>query len=219
MKAEAPRSRHPSPFAPSPQLKLGVLISGRGSNLRAIAEAIRRGDLPASIEIVISNRANAPGLEWAQRAGLRTSLLTREDLARREQRQEAMRRLLDAAGVGLVVLAGFDEVLVDGFVEAFAGRIMNVHPSLLPAFGGSMKAVQAAYDYGVKVSGCTIHLVTREVDGGPIILQRAVDVRDVDTAETLAERILAEEHLALPEAIRLFAEGRLKIEGRRVRIL
>jgi phosphoribosylglycinamide formyltransferase 1 len=216
--ADAPRSLHPPPSAVSPQLKLGVLISGRGSNLRAIAETIRRGDLPASIELVISNRANAPGLEWAQRAGLRTSLLTREDLARREQRQEAMRRLLEAAGVGLVVLAGFDEVLVDQFVEAFAGRIMNVHPSLLPAFGGSMKAVQAAYDYGVKVSGCTVHLVTREVDGGPIILQRAVDVRDVDTAETLAERILAEEHLALPEAIRLFAEGRLQMEGRRIRI-
>ena len=219
MRAGEPPSRPLSASTPHPALKLGILISGRGSNLRAIAEAIGRGDLPASIEIVISNRANAPGLAWAQRAGLRTSLLTREDLPAREQRQEAMRRLLEAAEVGLVVLAGFDEVLVDQFVEAFAGRIMNVHPSLLPAFGGSMKAVQAAYDYGVKVSGCTVHLVTREVDGGPIILQRAVEVREVDTAETLAERILAEEHLALPEAIRLFAEGRLQIEGRRVRIV
>jgi phosphoribosylglycinamide formyltransferase-1 len=209
----------PPPLAATPQLKLGILISGRGSNLRAVVDAITRGDLPARIEIVISNRPSAPGLEWAQRAGLRTSLLTREDLAHRGRRQEAMRRLLEAAEVGLVVLAGFDEVLVDAFVDTFAGRIINVHPSLLPAFGGSMKAVQAAYDYGVKVSGCTVHLVTRELDGGPIVLQRAVDVRPVDTAETLAERILAEEHLALPEAIRLFAEGRLQIEGRRVRIL
>lgn len=199
-------------------LRLGVMISGRGSNLRAIAEAIERGELPARIEVVVCNRAEAPGLLWAQRAGLRTSLVTRADLPEREARQEAMRRVLEAAGVELVVLAGFDEVLVDRFIQAFEDRIINIHPSLLPAFGGTMKAVQAAYDYGVKIAGCTVHFVTSEVDAGPIILQRAIEVREVDTAETLAERILAEEHIALPEAIRLFAAGRLHREGRRVHI-
>jgi phosphoribosylglycinamide formyltransferase-1 len=200
-------------------LKLGVLISGRGSNLQAIVDAIGKRQLPATVEVVISNRVEAAGLHWAQHAGLRTSLLTRDDLPGRAQRQEAMRRVLEAAEVELVVLAGFDEVLVDDFVSAFDRRIMNIHPSLLPAFGGSMKAVEAAYTHGVKVSGCTVHFVTREVDCGPIILQRVVAVREVDTVETLAERILAEEHVALPEAIRLFAAGRLRLEGRRVRIL
>jgi phosphoribosylglycinamide formyltransferase 1 len=200
-------------------LKLGVLISGRGSNLRAIVGAIENEQLPASVELVISNRADALGLEWALEAGLRTSLLSRDDLPDRTQRQKAMQRVLEAAEVELVVLAGFDEVLVDEFVSAFDGRIMNIHPSLLPAFGGSMKAVEAAYAHGVKVSGCTVHLVTREVDCGPIVVQRAVEVREVDTPETLAERILAEEHVALPQAIRLFAAGRLRLEGRRVRIV
>jgi phosphoribosylglycinamide formyltransferase-1 len=200
-------------------LKLGVLISGRGSNLRAIADAIRDEQLPASLEIVICNRADAAGLQWAEQSGLRTSLLTREDIPSRGDRQEAMLRVLEAASVDLVVLAGFDEVLIDSFVEAFKGRIINVHPSLLPAFSGSMKAVHAAYAHGVKVSGCTVHFVTCEVDGGPIIIQRAVEVRDVDTVETLADRILAEEHVALPEVVRLIAAGRVQVEGRRVRIL
>lgn len=204
---------------PSPSLRVGVLISGRGSNLRAIDQAIGSGQLPASLEIVVSNRAEAPGFAWARQAGLRTSLLTRDDLPRRAQRQEAMRRVLEAAEVELVVLAGFDEVLVDEFVSAFQGRIINIHPSLLPAFAGTMKAVEEAYNHGVKVSGCTVHFVTGQLDGGPIIVQRAVDVREVDTAATLAERILAEEHVALPEAIRLFAAGRLRIEAQRVRIV
>ena len=200
-------------------LRLGVLISGRGSNLRAIHEAIERGELAATIEVVVSNRAEAAGLAWAREAGLSTSVLTRDDLPKRDQRQAAIRVVLEAAEVGLVVLAGFDEILQTSFVDAFAGRLMNIHPSLLPAFGGSMHAVQAAYDYGVKVSGCTVHFVTNEVDCGPIVVQRPVEVREVDTPETLAERILAEEHVAYPEAIRLFAAGRLRLEGRRVRVV
>jgi len=196
-----------------------VLVSGRGSNLKAIAEAIRRGDLPATIEVVVCNRPDAPGLTWAQDAGLRTSLLSRTDIPDRAQRQEAMRRVLESAGVELVVLAGFDEVLAESVVATFSGRIINVHPSLLPAFGGSMNAVSAAFDYGVKISGCTVHFVTEDLDSGPIILQRAVEVREVDTVESLAERILAEEHVALPQAVRLFAEGRLRLEGRRVRLV
>jgi phosphoribosylglycinamide formyltransferase-1 len=198
-------------------LRLGVLISGRGSNLRAIAEAIGRDALDARIELVVCNRAEAAGLAWAQSQRLRTSLLTRADLPARAQRHAAMRAVLESAEVELVVLAGFDEVLTSEFVAAFEGRIINIHPSLLPSFGGTMQAVQEAFDYGVKVSGCTVHFVTASLDAGPIILQRPVEVREIDTAETLAERILAEEHLALPEAIGLFAAGRLRIEGRRVR--
>lgn len=197
-------------------LRLGVLISGRGSNLRALAEAIERGEIDGSIEVVVSNRADAPGLLWADRAGLRTSVIQRIDLPDRRRRQAAMQRVLEAADLGLVVLAGFDEILTDDFLTAFGGRIMNIHPSLLPAFGGSMHAVRAAFEYGVKVTGCTVHFVTSHVDGGPIVIQRAVEIREVDTAETLAERILAEEHLALPEAVRLFASGQLRLEGRRV---
>jgi phosphoribosylglycinamide formyltransferase-1 len=199
-------------------LRLGVLISGRGSNLRAIAEAIGRGQLDARIELVVCNRAEAGGLAWAQAEQLRTSLLTRSDLPARAQRHAAMRAVLESAEVELVVLAGFDEVLTSDFVRAFDRRIINIHPSLLPSFGGTMRAVREAYDYGVKVSGCTVHFVTDSLDAGPIVLQRPVEVREVDTVETLAERILAEEHLALPEAIGLYAAGRLRIEGRRVRL-
>ena len=200
-------------------LRLGVLISGRGSNLRAIAEAIERDELEARIEVVVCNRAEAAGLRWANQVGLRTSLLTSNDLPGRARRHAAMRAVLEAAEVELVILAGFNEILSDEFVAAFDGRIINVHPSLLPAFGGTMHAVQAAYEHGVKVSGCTVHFVTRDLDAGPIILQRPVEVREVESPESLAERILAEEHLALPRAIELFAQGRLRIEGRRVRLL
>ena len=199
-------------------LKLGVLISGRCSNLRTIAAAIERGEVDARIEVVISNRPDAAGLLWAEQAGLRTSVITRSDLPARSRRQAAAQAVLEAAEVELVVLAGFDEILDARFVEAFANRLINVHPSLLPAFGSTMKAVQAAFDFGVKIAGCTVHFVTAEVDAGPIILQRAVEVREVDTADLLAERILAEEHLALPAAIQLFAAGRLRLEGRRVHL-
>lgn len=199
-------------------LRLGFLISGRGSNLRAVAEAIDRGEVDARIEVVICNRTEAAGLRWANSAGLRTSLLTARDLPGRGRRHAAMQAVLEAAEAELVVLAGFDEILSDQFVAAFEGRIINVHPSLLPAFGGTMHAVRAAYDYGVKVSGCTVHFVTRDLDAGPIILQRPVEVREVDSPESLAERILAEEHLALPRAIQLFAQQRLWPEGRRVRL-
>ena len=199
-------------------LKLGVLISGRGSNLRAIAAAIERGEVDARIEVVIANHADAAGLIWAEQAGLRTSVITRSDLPARSRRQAAIQAVLEAAEAELVVLAGFDEILDAQFVEAFANRLINVHPSLLPAFGNTMKAVQAAFDFGVKVAGCTVHFVTADVDAGPIILQRTVEVREVDTAELLAERILAEEHVALPAAIQLFAAGRLRLEGRRVHL-
>ena len=197
-------------------ISLGVLISGRGSNLRAIAESINRGDLDASVEVVISNRSDAAGLHWAQSAGLRTSVLSRSELPDRAQRQRAMGAVLDASDVDLVVLAGFDEILESELLEAYSGRIISIHPSLLPSFGGTMHAVAHAFEYGVKVTGCTVHFVTTNVDGGPIIVQRAIEVREVDTVKTLAERILAEEHQALPEAIGLIASSRLRLDGRRV---
>jgi phosphoribosylglycinamide formyltransferase 1 len=199
-------------------LKLGVLISGRGSNLRAIAAAIERGEVDARIEVVIANRPDAAGLIWATEAGMRTSVITRSDLPARTRRHAAIQTVLEAAEVELVVLAGFDEILDARFVEVFANRLINIHPSLLPAFGNTMNAVQDAFDFGVKIAGCTVHFVTADVDAGPIILQRSVEVREVDTADLLAERILAEEHLALPAAIQLFAMGRLRVVGRRVQL-
>lgn len=204
------------------RLRLGILISGRGSNMLAIADAIQRGDLDSQIALVVSNNPDAAGLETARRRGLPTAVINRRDGRSREARHDEMASRLDAAGIGLVVLAGFDEILSAQFVERFGGRMMNVHPSLLPAFGGGMHAQRDALEHGVKVSGCTVHFVTRELqraDEGPIILQRTVPVHDDDTEETLADRILIQEHLALPEAIGLFAAGRLRIEGRRVRLL
>lgn len=200
-------------------IRVGVLISGRGSNLLAIFQAIEHDGLPARVALVASNRAEAAGLEHARAHGVPTLVADRAAHPGRPARQEAIRAALERAAVELVVCAGWDEILLPGFVGAFPGRILNTHPSLLPAFGGGLHAAADALAYGVKVSGCTIHLVTDEVDGGPIVLQRAVPVLDGDTAETLAARILAEEHVALPEAIRLYAEGRLRLDGRHVRIL
>jgi phosphoribosylglycinamide formyltransferase 1 len=199
--------------------RLGVLISGRGSNLLAILEAIERGELPAEVALVVSNRAEAPGLEHARARGIPIFVADRAVYPRRADRQDAIRQALEAVEVDLLVLAGWDEILLPSFVAAYRGRILNIHPSLLPAFPRGLHAQADALAHGIKVSGCTVHFVTDDVDGGPIILQRAVPVLEDDTPETLAARILAEEHRALPEAIRLHAEGRLRIEGRRVRIL
>jgi phosphoribosylglycinamide formyltransferase 1 len=200
-------------------IRLGVLISGRGSNLLAILEAIEREELPAEVALVVSNRAQAPGLEFARASAIPTFVVERGRQGDRAERHEAVRTALEARGVELVVCAGWDEILTPDFVAAHAGRILNTHPSLLPAFGGGLHAPADALAHGVKISGCTIHFVTDDVDGGPIVDQRPVPVLDDDTPESLADRILAEEHWALPEAIRLYAEGRLRTEGRRVRIL
>ena len=200
-------------------LRLGVLISGRGSNLRAILDSIDCDDLPASVEVVACNRADAPGLVHATDRGIPTFVADRASCPRRSDRHAAISDALAAADVDLVVLAGWDEILVPKFIARFDARILNVHPSLLPAFAGTLHAQADALRYGVKVSGCTVHLVTDDVDCGPIVVQRTVPVLEDDTAETLAARILAEEHRALPEAIRLWAAGRVHIEGRRASIL
>lgn len=200
-------------------LRIGVLVSGRGSNLQAILDAIDRGELPAQVAVVLSNHAEVPAIDRARRHGVPAIVLERCAFRSRLEHQLAMARSLSEHRVQLVVLAGFDRVLESAFLKQFEGRVINVHPSLLPAFGGGLQAQIDAFDYGVKVSGCTVHYVTDEIDGGPIILQRAVPVREDDTGESLAARILVEEHKALPEAIRLIAAGRLSIEGRRVRVL
>jgi phosphoribosylglycinamide formyltransferase 1 len=193
---------------------LGLLISGRGSNLQAIIEAIADGRLDARIALVISNRAAAEGLERAVRAGIDTRVLAHRDYPTREDYDRALAGELRGCGVDLVCLAGFMRLLSATFVEAFPNAILNVHPSLLPAFPG-IDAQRQALDHGVKVTGATVHLVTAELDGGPIILQAPVPVLDEDTIETLSARILVEEHRIYPDAIATVLRGGWHIEGRR----
>lgn len=193
---------------------LGILISGRGSNLLAIIEAIRDGRLAASIAVVISNRADAPGLDHARKAGIETLVLDHRDHATRESYDRALVEALRARQVRLVCLAGFMRLLGPAFVDAFPNAILNVHPSLLPAFPGT-DAQRRALEYGVTIAGCTVHIVTTELDAGPIVMQAAVPVRPDDTAETLSERILVEEHRIYPEAIARVLAGGWRIEGRR----
>ena len=200
-------------------LRLGVLISGRGSNLLAILEAIERGELPATVALVACNRPEAPGLAHATSRGIPTLLADRTSHPARADRHRAIGDALAAAEVDLVVLAGWGEILVPELIGRFKDRIVNVHPSLLPAFAGTLHAQRDALEYGVKVSGCTVHLVTDDVDSGPIVLQRAVPVLEDDSTDTLAARILAEEHRALPDAIGLWATGRVRVEGRHAKIL
>jgi len=199
-------------------LRIAVLASGRGTNLQALVDASERGELDAEIVLVISDRPKAAALERAARHGIRAAVVRPRDFVDRTAHDMEMKRLLDEAGAELVCLAGYMRLLSTEFVDAYLGRMMNIHPALLPAFPG-MEVQQAALEYGVKVSGCTVHFADHGMDTGPIIVQRAVPVLEDDTAETLAARILVEEHKAYVEAVNLFAAGRLRIEGRRVRIL
>ncbi len=192
-------------------LSIGILVSGRGSNMENILQA---KDLPVDVAVVISDNPRAQALEKARKQGVRAVCIERKN-TKREFEEEIVREL---AGVDLVVLAGFMRILSPWFVGIYEGRIMNIHPSLLPAFPG-LDACRQAIEYGVRLSGCTVHFVDAKMDHGPVILQTAVPVFADDTVESLAERILREEHKLYPQAIRLYAEGRLRIEGRRVRIL
>ncbi|RMH34705.1 MAG: phosphoribosylglycinamide formyltransferase [Nitrospirae bacterium] len=202
-------------------VNLGVLISGRGSNLQAIHEAIGSRMLDAAIRVVISNKEHAPGLERARGQGLNGIFLDPKRFASashpREEYDRAIVQLLREAHVDLVVLAGYMRIVTPILIHAYPWRIMNIHPSLLPAFPG-LNAQQQALEWGVKVSGCTVHFVTEGVDEGPIIRQAAVPVLEGDTVDSLSARILEQEHRILPEAIQLFAENRLRVEGRRVRV-
>lgn len=194
--------------------RLGVLISGRGSNLQAIIDAIRDGRLDAGIAVVISNRADAAGLDRAREAGIETLHISHHAFAARHDFDRALVDALRARNVGLVCLAGFMRLVGRPMIEAFPDAILNIHPSLLPAFPG-VDAQGQALEHGVKVTGVTVHLVTPELDAGPIVVQRAVPVRDDDTVETLSARILVEEHRAYPEAIKIVLDGGWRVEGRR----
>ncbi len=196
-------------------LRVGVLASGRGSNLQALLDASARPGFPARVVLVISDRERASALERAAGSGIPAVFVNPKDFGDRDAYDAAVNRLLEAQGVGLVCLAGFMRLLGAPFVRAWRGRIMNIHPALLPAFPG-LHAPRQALDHGVKVSGATVHFVDEGLDSGPIILQSSVPVEPGDTEQTLAARVLVEEHRLYPEAVRLFAEGRLRIEGRRV---
>jgi phosphoribosylglycinamide formyltransferase-1 len=194
--------------------RLAVLISGRGSNLQAIIAAVKSGRLDASIAVVISNRADAPGLLHAREAGIETAHLAPRDYAGRDAYDRAIADALKARQVGLVCLAGFMRLVGPQILEAFPNAVLNIHPSLLPAFPG-LDAQRQALDYGVRVTGATVHVVNADLDAGPIVMQSAVPVLDDDTVETLAARILLEEHRIYPEAIRDVLDGRWSIDGRR----
>jgi phosphoribosylglycinamide formyltransferase 1 len=194
--------------------RLGVLISGRGSNLQALIDAIADGRLNASIALVISNREDAAGLERARVAGIETVVLSHRAFASRDEYDRELSRELQSRDVALVCLAGFMRLVGSGLIDAFPSRILNIHPSLLPAFPG-LDAQRQAIEHGAKVSGVTVHLVTAELDGGPIVVQRAVPVMPGDTAESLAARILAEEHRAYPEAVQMILDGGWRLDGRR----
>ncbi len=200
-------------------LRVGVLVSGAGTNLQALLDACAEPSFPARITLVGCNRAGAPAIGRAESAGVPVCLMDRAAIPKRAERQARLLKALQGSQVGLVVLAGFDEILIPEFVSAYSGRIVNTHPSLLPAFGGTMHAVAQALEHGVKVSGCTIHLVTDALDAGPILLQDTVEVRDDDDVASLHERIREREHRLLPTAVRAFAEGRVRIEGCRARVL
>ena len=201
----------------SEPLRLGVLASGRGSNLQAIIDAIEAGRLPARLAVVVSDREQAPALGRAARHGAPALSVSPKDHGDRAAYDRALRQTLHAHGVELVCLAGFLRILGPELIRPLAGRVMNIHPSLLPAFPG-LDAQRQALDWGVRVTGATVHFVDEGVDTGPIIVQEAVPVLAGDTAETLSERILAVEHRLYPRAIRLYAEERLRIVGRRVHI-
>ena len=197
------------------QLPIGVLISGGGTNLQAIIDAIEAKRLDAAIKLVLSNKVDAYGLVRAKNHGIATEILDHKIYSSRETYDEAVVDLLRAHGVELVVLAGFMRLLSPVFVKAYSNRIMNIHPALLPSFPG-LHVQKKAVEYGVRFSGCTVHFVNDECDEGPIIIQAVVPVFADDTEAKLAARILKEEHRIYPRAIQLYAEGRLRVDGRRV---
>ena len=196
--------------------KIGVLVSGRGSNLQALIDAVQAGRLRAQIAVVIANVAGAQGLERAARAGIEALTIPHRDYASRADFEAAVVNELRARGVTLVCLAGFMRLLGATFLDAFPNAILNIHPSLLPAFPG-VDAQRQALEHGTKVAGATVHLVTGELDGGPIVVQRAVPVEDDDTVESLAARILEVEHAIYPEAVARLLEPGWTIDGRRFR--
>lgn len=194
--------------------RIGVLISGRGSNLEAIIDAIARKRLDATIAVVLANRPEAPGLDLARDAGIEARCLSPRGYVDRDAYDRALADVLKSCRVDLVCLAGFMRLVGQPMLDAFPDRILNIHPSLLPAFPG-LNAQQQALDHGVRITGATVHLVTSSLDAGPIVLQASVPVRDDDTVDTLSARILVEEHRLYPEAIQIILDGRWSLDGRR----
>ena len=203
-------------------LVIGVLISGRGSNLIAILDAIQEGTLDATVKVVVSNKAKAPGLELAKERGIQTVFIDPKSCAQevnpRETYDLAVGTVLQEHGVECIVLAGYMRIVTPALIRMFPWKMLNIHPSLLPAFPG-LDAQRQALEWGAKVSGCSVHFVTEGVDEGPIIGQMALAINEEDTVETLSARILDQEHELYPQALQFMAQGRLKVEGRTVRIL
>jgi len=195
--------------------KIAVLISGRGSNMQSIVEACKRGYINATVSIVLSNRAEAPGLEFARSENIETVVLPHKAFPVREDYDRQVVDILHQKQVDLICLAGFMRLLSSVFVAAFPNRIMNIHPALLPSFPG-LHAQKQAVEYGVKVTGCTVHFVDEGLDSGPIILQKILEVKPDDTDESLSQRLLPLEHAAYVEAVKLFFDGRVHVESRKV---
>lgn len=196
---------------------LGVLVSGSGSNLQSLIDHVERGALDADIRMVVSNNPCAFALERCRKHGIPSAIIDHREFPSRETFEDRLVDVLQTAGVDLVVMAGFMRILSRKFFQSFPMRVMNIHPALLPAFPG-MHVQQKAVDYGVKFSGCTVHFADEGVDSGPIIIQAVVPVYDEDDAETLAARILSQEHRIYPQAVQYYAEGRIEFVGRKVRI-
>ncbi len=195
-------------------IRLGILISGRGSNMMSIVEGVERGDIDAEVALVFSNRPRAAGLTWARERGLPTASFSHREYASREEFDGAVVRRLREARVEWVALAGFMRILSGRFLEAFPGRILNIHPALLPSFKG-VDTHRRALEAGVRLHGCTVHVVTADLDGGPIVIQAAVPVLPDDDADSLAARVLRQEHVIYPRAVALAAAGRLAMEDGR----
>ena len=198
-------------------MNIAVLCSGSGTNLQAIIDSVKSGYIPAKIALVVSDNKDAFALERARKAGIETLVLDKKAFKTREDFDKEIIKNLKKRNVELVVLAGFMRLISPHFIKEFKNRIMNIHPALLPSFKGTC-GIKDALEYGVKVTGPTVHFVDEKLDNGPIILQKAIEVKDNDTEDTLLERVHKEEHKIYPEAIKLFVEGKLKIEGRKVRI-
>lgn len=203
----------------SAPLGLGVFFSGAGTNLNAILQACERGEIDAEVRVAITNRPQAAGCAYSRERGIPTVVFPRNDFPSREAQQAAMLAAAIAHGAELIVQVGFDQILNNAFVERFRNRMINLHPALLPAFGGGMHAVRDALEWGAKVTGATVHIATEDLDAGPIIAQEAVRIEEDDTEQTLLARVQEVEHRLVPAAIQLFAEDRVRVEGRRARIL
>ena len=198
-------------------LNIGVLVSGRGSNLQSIIDKIDNGELNCNLKLVISDKEDAKALKRAENHGVKNRFIKPAKFANKKEYEKKLIEVLEVEEVELVVMAGFMRILSSFFINYFQNRIMNIHPSLLPSFPG-LDAQKQALDYGVKVSGCTVHFASERMDDGPIIIQKAVEVKEGDTEERLARRILKEEHKILPEAINLYANGKLEVKNNKVYI-